>query len=144
MNNRFNTIFAGKEAGTLESAGYVQLRINGKLQMAHRVIWKIMTGKEPPTHLDHKDGARSNNRWSNLREASTLSNVWNSSMRSHNTTGHECIYPTDLKRPSPNKFLVMMSVKGKTKRIGYFPTLDEAKAAYTAAFAKYRDIGFRR
>jgi len=143
-NKRFNTLFAGKEAGTLESWGYIQIRINGKLQMAHRIIWKMVKGQEPPDHLDHKDGIPSNNRWKNLRESSTQSNVWNSPIRSHNTSGFQCIYPTDLRTPGPNKFLVQMSVKGKTKRIGYFPTLEEAQAAYAAAFAKYRDIAFKR
>jgi hypothetical protein len=130
VNKNFNARFAGKEAGTIESWGYRQLRIFRKLQMAHRVIWKMVTGEEPPDHLDHKDGNPSNNRWLNLRAANALENSWNSSVRSNNSSGHECIYPLDTVRPTSKKFRVQMQVGGKKKLIGDFHTIEEAKAAF--------------
>jgi hypothetical protein len=45
--------------------------------LAHRVIWKIMTGREPPPVVDHKDRDGQNNRWENLREATTSQNCIN-------------------------------------------------------------------
>jgi len=143
INKNFNARFAGKEAGTVESWGYRQLRVYGKLQMAHRVIWKMVKGEEPPDHLDHKDGDPSNNRWKNLRDATAFSNVWNRSQNRNNTSGFPCIYPIKTKRASSKKFRVRMR-RGPLNYVADFHTLEEAKAAYEAAFAKFRDVSFKR
>lgn len=144
VNKNFNARFSGKEAGTIESWGYRQLRVNGKLQMAHRVIWKMVKGEEPPDHLDHKDGNPSNNCWKNLRSATSVTNRWNVRPNRNNTSGFSCIYPMDTKRKTSKKFRVMMHVDGKKKLIGDYHTLTEAKAAYEAAFANHRDLSLRR
>jgi len=143
-NKNFNARFAGKEAGTIESWGYRQLRVNGKLQMAHRVIWKIVKGEEPPDHLDHKDGKPSNNRWLNLRAASSTENAWNRSPNANNTSGFQCIYPINTKRVTSKKFRVMITVKSKKRLIGDFHTIDEASAALDTALTYFRDDRFRR
>jgi hypothetical protein len=52
-----------------ESTGYYRVWLNGHYYRAHRVIWKLMTGDEPPETIDHVDGDRLNNRWANLRAA---------------------------------------------------------------------------
>jgi hypothetical protein len=144
VNKNFNARFAGKKAGTIESWGYRQLRILGKLQMAHRVIWKMVAGDEPPDHLDHRDGDPSNNKWTNLRGADPHSNAWNKSLRRNNTSGVECIFPLHRKRSSSKQFRVLMYYDGKKAFLGDFHTLEEAKAAHFAAFAKHRDISFKR
>jgi hypothetical protein len=143
-NKTFNTKYAGKEAGTLESWGYRQLRIYGKLQMAHRVIWKMVTGEEPPDHLDHKDGKPSNNRWLNLRTATSTENAWNRSPNANNTSGFQCIYPMNTKRATSKKFRVLITVQSRKKLIGDFHTIEEANAALDAALTEFRDDRFRR
>jgi hypothetical protein len=144
VNKNFNARFSGKQAGTIESWGYRQLKVYGKLHMAHRVIWKIMTGEEPTEFIDHKDGNPSNNRWANLREADLLSNNWNRKKNANNTVGYRCIYPLKTKRPTSKKFRVTLRFDGKKNLIGDFHTIEEANAAYEAAFARYRDVSFKR
>jgi hypothetical protein len=143
VNKNFNARFAGKEAGTIESWGYRQLRVHGTLQMAHRVIWKMVKSEEPPDHLDHEDGNPENNRWSNLRSSGSFTNAWNRKPNSNNTSGYPCIYPLDTKRASSKKFRIRMR-HGPNNYVEDFHTLEEAKAAYDAAFASLRDVKFKR
>jgi hypothetical protein len=144
VNKTFNAKCAKKEAGAHESWGYRQIRIDGRLTMAHRIIWKMMTGSEPPDHLDHVDGNVANNRWINIRAATSFSNRWNAGLRRNNTSGFPCIYPLHTKRPTSKKFRVVMYVNQRKTLIGDFHTFEEAKAAYETAFDKHRNIEYMR
>lgn len=74
----WNTCFAGKEAFTaLNASGYRNGSLDWVGYYAHRIVWKIMTGKEPPRVMDHKDRNRANNRWNNLRAATDSQNFVN-------------------------------------------------------------------
>ena len=57
--------------------GYLYSRLDGVQMYAHRVIWKLVTGREPPNRIDHDDGKTNNNRWKNLRAASHPQNIAN-------------------------------------------------------------------
>jgi hypothetical protein len=66
----FNRLWPGKLAGLVERRyGYRLITINHRLYFAHRIIWKLMTGKDPTDQIDHIDMIRNNNAWDNLREA---------------------------------------------------------------------------
>jgi hypothetical protein len=143
-NGIFNVKHAGKEAGALESWGYRQIRIDGRLTMAHRIIWKMMTGKNPPEQLDHINGDVSDNRWSNLRDATAEQNAWNRRINRNNTSGYPCIYPMYTKRATSKKFRVTLRSRHQKIHVGDFCTLEEAKAAYEAAFDRYRDLEYKR
>jgi hypothetical protein len=140
----FNTRYARKEPGAFNTCGHRQLRINGRLTLAHRIIWKMMTGLEPPNHLDHIDGNPSNNRWINLRAATSCSNTWNRKTNQNNTSGYPCIYRMHTKLPTSKKFRVLMMSNGRRKLVGDFHTIEQAKAAYETAFDKYRDSLYKR
>ena len=66
----------GSEAGT-EHKGYKRVKVDSKLIMAHRLAWAIHYGEWPPEELDHVNRIRSDNRISNLREASHSDNMVN-------------------------------------------------------------------
>lgn len=57
---------------------HLRLSINNVTYLVHRVIWKIVTGKEPPEMIDHIDRDKHNNRWSNLRGCTHSENQINS------------------------------------------------------------------
>jgi hypothetical protein len=77
---RWNTRYAGAEAfPQTTNDGHKRGRLSGHSILAHRVVWKIVTGKEPPDIIDHKDRDEANNRWKNLRAASTTQNCINGS-----------------------------------------------------------------
>lgn len=143
-NNIHNSRDAGKQVGAVDTWGHRQVRVGGKLRAAHRIIWKMMTGNDPDKQIDHINGICDDNRWVNLREASALQNAWNKPLRSSNKSGAECIFPLNTKRATSKKWRVTFGLNGKRIFIGDFYTKEEAVAAHSKAFAKYRDVSFKR
>lgn len=78
-HNTWNARYAGREAFTTQAAsGHFTGRLDDQLYLKHRVIWKLVTGDEPPVIVDHKDRDPSNNKWKNFRSASKSQNNMNS------------------------------------------------------------------
>lgn len=70
----WNKKFSGKPAFThVGSHGYLEGAIFNKLQLAHRVIWCLMTG-DWPEYIDHVNGDRLDNRFENLRRVTNAAN----------------------------------------------------------------------
>lgn len=82
----WNNKFAGTRAFTYLNMGYLSGRLFSVVYKEHRVIWKFVTGREPPPMLDHKNRNRSSNKKKNLRPASYGQNFINRS-ESWGTTG---------------------------------------------------------
>ena len=61
-----NWVKAGDKASTKTRRGQ-RVRIEGKYYLAHRVIWRMVTGDWPTGLLTHIDGNVCNNCWGNLR-----------------------------------------------------------------------------
>lgn len=122
--------------GYPSNQGYLKVTIDGVLCSLHRVIWKWMTGDEPPI-IDHINRARADNRWSNLRLATpTLNNV-NSGLSRLNTSGVKGV----RMQPRDGQWVAMATVKGRAVYLGTFRTREEAATAYEAvAKAEYGDF----
>lgn len=95
---------------------------------AHRVIFKIMTGRDPAEQIDHANGDGSDNRWVNLREATRAQNMRNQ-FRSR-------LLPRGVIAVG-GKFVAQVTQGRKTKYLGRHDTPAEAHAAY-AAFVQPR------
>jgi len=81
----------GQKAGRRKSNGYCEIRLDGKLQGTHRLIFLLFHGFLPQI-IDHIDGNPSNNRIENLREASHAQNMRNSIRPKNNTSGFKGVY----------------------------------------------------
>src|ERR1019366_3934979 len=78
---------AGSVAGTLRSDGYIQIRLDGDAYLGHRLAWFYQTGSWPTPECDHQDLDKTNNRWTNLREATKSQNKANVNRPISNTSG---------------------------------------------------------
>ncbi len=62
-NRQFNAHFAGSVAGTLQSARYVQICIDGEKYLAHRLAFLYIRGSFPRGNVDHANHIPSDNRF---------------------------------------------------------------------------------
>ncbi|MDR3464182.1 MAG: HNH endonuclease signature motif containing protein [Beijerinckiaceae bacterium] len=118
---------AGTNAGAVNNHGYVVIYIFGKCYMGGRLAWFYMTGQWPPALIDHRDTNRANNRWGNLREASSSQNGANSSRPSTNTSGVKGVY----RRGS--RYIAQIASGGRRIYLGIFDDMESAAAAYAKA-----------
>jgi hypothetical protein len=123
----WNTQFAGKDVGWINANGYLATRIQGPSFLVQRVIWKLVTGNEPPEQIDHIDGNRINNRWKNLREIDAIQSAHNRGMHKSNKVGMKGV----SKRG--NTYIARIHPRGEVVYLGTFKTPEEASKAYEEA-----------
>ncbi len=125
--NKYNQ-FGGKEAGYTRSSGYVEVRIDTVLYLAHRLAWFYFYKKWPALGIDHIDKNPSNNAINNLREANQENNGLNRYKNKNNTSGYKGV-SYDKAR---DKFSAEITVRGVRYRLGRFNSAIEASEAYNA------------
>jgi hypothetical protein len=133
MRPQWNGRCAGKEAGRIDNQGYREVGINYSSYRTHRLAWLIVTGEWPQFGIDHEDGNPSNNKWSNLREATQQENSCNRKTDIRNTSGAKGVYWDKLNK----KWLVSIMVDGTSTHLGRFDSFEEAVAARQDAELQY-------
>lgn len=119
---------AGEAAGSIDAWGYVIISANRHRVKAHRLAWRVMTGQWPTGVIDHINGNRADNRFSNLREVTPAGNRQNQQkVRSDSTTGVQGV------RQVGRLYAAYVRVNGRRIRMGGFPTAALAHAAYLTA-----------
>lgn len=125
----------GEEVLATNNYGYRWVWIEGTALLVHRIVWRMMTGDWPAAMVDHIDGCRTNNRWANLRAADHSINAQNQT-RAMCTNSTGFLGVTRDKRRIKNPFRAAIRIHGKHVALGYFPTPEEAYAAYLKAKAE--------
>ncbi len=103
-------------------------RMSSKLNGPREVIrmHREIIGDKPGMLVDHIDGDKLDNRRSNLRFATAAQNSWNTGIRRKNKWGLKGVaYHKKMKQ-----FYSRIRHNGINEFIGYFPTAEEAHAAY--------------
>ena len=125
----------GKLAGTAGNRGYYTIGIAYRQYQAHRIIWKWMTGEDPPDTIDHKENGGLDNRWANLRLATAHQQQRNRRWLKANTAGRRGVYPS-----SKNRWIARIRIGHDRVYLGCFSTIEAAAEAYNAAAAEaYRE-----
>jgi hypothetical protein len=133
-SSRSNRIKVGDIVGYKTPYGYLQVRLEGKLWMLHRLIWMIQTGKMPCGEIDHKDGQRDNNSWDNLRDVSKYTNMQNRKRADKDSLTGVLGVCFDKQSGKFRAQLIMNKVKILNK---LFNTAEEASNAYKEAKENY-------
>lgn len=121
---RYGTRPAGSRVGRMDVDGYIKVRFGGRRWSAHRVVWLLTHGEWPSSHLDHRDGCRTNNHPSNLRLCNGSTNQQNAKARGK--LGLKGVVSLPRGR--------FQAEIGKTY-LGSFGTPEEAGRAYDAVVA---------
>lgn len=82
-----NKKLIGLKAGSINSKGYMQIRIGGTFYRSHRLAWYYTYGKWPTGCIDHINRVKTDNRGGNLRDVSHRINCKNTNVRSTSSTG---------------------------------------------------------
>ncbi len=106
-----------------KSDGYRYVCFDYNEMLSHRIIWLWMTGAWPKCQIDHKNRIKSDNRWTNLREATNSQNNVNRPSGKSSNTGVTGVW-YDKKR---DQYRVKIQVKGHEYTIGRYNTFEEAK-----------------
>lgn len=120
---------AGRQAGALDSYGYLRMRIDGKRYKSHRVAWFYVHGKWPAMMLDHINQVKTDNRIVNLREVTASENVQNTSLMANNTSGYRGVTWSKKK----HRWKAQITVNKKRIALGHFDTAESAFMAYAKA-----------
>lgn len=105
-----------------------------------RMAWLYMTGEMLPreVEIDHIDGDRANNRWSNLRLATSRQNSEN--IHGAHRDSQTGLLGVSLDR-SGARYLARIFVDGKAVGLGVHSTAEAAHAAYVAAKRQLHEFG---
>jgi hypothetical protein len=122
---------AGMVAGSINSDGYLQIQIDRVLYKCHRLAWLYVHGDWPKNCIDHINRVRTDNRITNLREATKNENMQNISAKNP-----EGIKGVDWHK-NTGKWRSRISVDGKSKLLGYFDSKELADTAYREAAAVF-------
>ena len=116
----------GRRAGCQRPDGYWCIAVDGRVYMAHRLVWLYEHGCFPDAQLDHKDRNRLDGRIANLRKATPNQNTMNSKMPRTNSTGFKGVCWNKRR----DKYRVRIGFRGKVVDLGFYKTAPEAARAY--------------
>lgn len=119
---RTNGSRAGKRAGNINKHGYLVVGIGGLDYSLHRVVWKMVHGREPPELIDHIDGDRSNNHPSNLRGVTVGANGRNINRKSNNSSGYNGV----VWHKVACKWMAQLGYNSTSHYVGCFNTAENA------------------
>lgn len=114
----------GALVGSVDSHGYVQIKTDGRLYLAHRLAWLHFYGTWPEKHIDHINGIRDDNRICNLRLADRAQNNANSCKRKDNASGFKGVSECG------GRWRAQIQIQGRKRHLGVFATAEDASAAY--------------
>lgn len=114
-----------------DTHGHVGIRILGKAMLAHRLAWLYQTGEWPSAQIDHINGNRKDNKFSNLRLATNSENNINKSLTKRNKSGYKGVSWVKAKQ----KWRADCRALGVQNFIGCFDNKYDAAEAYEE-FAK--------
>lgn len=128
-HNRGRRVKAGDVAGCLHHKGYVVITIGKKQYQAHRLAWLYVHGKYPEAQIDHINNVRSDNRISNLRQATQAQNCQNL----RKSRGSSGFLGVSFDSTRGNRWNASIKLDGKKYHLGWFKTAEQAHQAYLYA-----------
>ena len=122
---------AGTIVGSENAYGHLVVNLGGTPRYLHRIAFVLMTGEWPQQAVDHIDGNRQNNAWSNLRDVAQRANTEN---RRSATRGKKSGLPLGVSVDRRDgRIRADITVNGKARSLGRYDTPEEAHAAYLKA-----------
>jgi hypothetical protein len=123
----------GSIAGCLsKSDGYVYTAVEGRQYLVHRLAVLYVTGEWPKNEVDHRNGIRHDNRYSNLRQVTVNQNRQNSLGQRKRKGPYPGVYEVERAKTA-NKFVAQIKKDGKVHYLGTFDSDSDARKARVKA-----------
>ncbi|MDE1139960.1 MAG: HNH endonuclease [Paraburkholderia tropica] len=119
----------GQEAGSMTANGYVQIKVDKRRYLAHRLAWLHVHGEWPIDDIDHINGVRTDNRIENLRDVTGHVNMQNLKKATAQNKTAKMLGVT----MSRDRYQAQIKVDGKYKYLGVFESAEAAHEAYLVA-----------
>ncbi|WPH64071.1 endonuclease [Vibrio phage vB_VpP_1] len=124
-NARFNTRYAGNPVGCIAPEGYMITSLFSRTYRLHTLAWLYMTGVKP-IMIDHINGIKTDNRFSNLRECNPGNNARNTGIKPNNKSGFKGV----RWNKQCQKWQAVVKFNYKSHHAGLFDSKVEAARAY--------------
>ena len=121
----------GAVAGSIQEGRRV-VSLDGRLYKSARIIWAMMTGRQPVGEIDHRNKNGVDDRWANLREATPAQNRMNTGPRRTGKSGLKGVSFSS----KANRWSAEIQADKKRVWLGYHETKEQAAAAYAAAASR--------
>lgn len=118
---RWNSRYSGIQIKTMDSKGYLYVRVFKKHYLAHRIVWLWENGCIP-NQIDHINGNKTDNRYINLRNIDNQENSKNRAIGINNKSG---VIGIGFHKVS-NKWRAEIMNNKKYVYLGLFETKEEA------------------
>lgn len=116
------SVRVGSHAGSFNTGGYIQVRLKGKLYLAHRIVYYLQNEIDPGNHLiDHKESKDNN---FEIRLASHSQNCAYAKKRSNCTSKYKGVMW------DRNKWKARLRTQGKEFNLGRYENEEDAAKAY--------------
>jgi len=130
---------AGAKTGSPKGNGYLELRLDYKAYLAHRLAWFYVHKEWPKGHIDHINHNRQDNRIANLRDVTQAVN--NAKGPNHDgKLGVFGIPGVKMGGVGRKSLIASLTVDYKSKHLGTFQDLKSAYESYSAAKLKYHSV----
>lgn len=128
-------IKVGDLAGAINKHGYRYIKVDTKCLKANRLAWLYVTGEWPCHFVDHINGIKSDDKFSNLRDVRHAENIQNErKARANSKSG---VLGVTRHHRSGGQWRADIGVSGKNVYLGPFKTIEEASQAYLEAKRMY-------
>ena len=132
QNRRGSKNKVGDVLGSFTRSGHVEIQLDGRRYLAHRLAFLAMTGSMPTGVVDHINRNPGDNRWINLRDVTQVENGHNQNRDARNNcTGFVGVHRWK------NNYRAKLVVGQKQIHLGTFDDPAIAAAAYRAAKQKH-------
>ena len=132
---------AGSVTGVQRPDGYLQVMIEGKIYLAHRLAWLYVHGEMPKHYIDHINGIKNDNRIVNLRDVKQMVNLQNQKKAKKNWVSSSYLGVSSSNKGACKEkpFRARIVVDKKEMFLGSYATEEDAHNAYLIAKRKYHE-----
>jgi hypothetical protein len=125
---KYHPDLIGKEAGCLQKnqkKNYWIVQVNGKKYRRSHIVFYFANGYWAKPCIDHINGDSTDDRPTNLRQATSTQNAWN-----HKKRARRIQLPIGVRKLASGKFQARIGYFGKQIHLGSFQSPDEASTIY--------------